>query len=140
MHITGRDGQLLEEFWGEEARAYLGITVPEFPNLFCMYGPATNLSHAGSINLHSECQARYIVGCVKALIDGHKQSMAVKPEVFQRFNDKLVDTLAQMVWSHKGTTSWYRNKSGHVVNTSPWRLVDYREWTRAPKLDEYDFA
>lgn len=140
MHITGRDGQLLEEFWGEEARAYLGITVPEFPNLFCMYGPATNLAHAGSIILHSECQARYIVGCVKALIDGHKHEMSVKRDVFQRFNDKLVDTLSKMVWSHKGTSSWYRNKAGNVVNTSPWRLVDYREWTRAPKLDDYDFA
>jgi 4-hydroxyacetophenone monooxygenase len=140
MHITGRSGRELQEVWGEEARAYLGITVPEFPNLFCMYGPATNLAHAGSIILHSECQARYIVGCVKALIDGHKQAMAVKRDVFERFNTKLVETLGQMVWSHKGTTTWYRNKAGRVVNTSPWRLVDYREWTRAPKLDEYDFA
>ena len=140
MQITGRGGKKLEEVWGEEARAYLGITVPDFPNLFCMYGPATNLAHAGSIILHSECQARYIIGCVKALVDGHKQAMAVKRDVFERFNAKLVETLEQMVWSHKGTTSWYRNKAGHVVNTSPWRLVDYREWTRAPKLDEYDFA
>ena len=140
MQITGRGGVKLEEVWGDEARAYLGITVPDFPNLFCMYGPATNLAHAGSIILHSECQARYIVGCVKALVDGHKQAMAVKRDVFERFNAKLVETLEQMVWSHKGTTSWYRNKAGHVVNTSPWRLVDYREWTRAPKLEEYDLV
>jgi 4-hydroxyacetophenone monooxygenase len=140
MRIAGRGGKRLDEVWGEEARAYLGITVPDFPNLFCMYGPATNLAHGGSIILHSECQARYIVGCVKALIDGHRRSMAIKRDVFERFNAKLVETLGQMVWSHKGTTTWYRNKAGHVVNTSPWRLVDYREWTRAPKLEEYDFA
>ncbi len=140
MQIAGRGGVKLEEFWGEEARAYLGITVPDFPNLFCMYGPATNLAHAGSIILHSECQARYIAGCIKALVDSHKKAMAVKRDVFERFNAKLVETLEQMVWSHKGTTTWYRNKAGRVVNTSPWRLVDYREWTRAPKLDEYDFA
>jgi 4-hydroxyacetophenone monooxygenase len=140
MQITGRNGLRLDEVWGDEARAYLGITVPDFPNLFCMYGPATNLAHGGSIIQHSECQARYIMGCIKALADGRKKAMTVKREVFDRFNQRLVDTLATMVWSHAGTGSWYRNKAGHVVNTSPWRVVDYREWTRAPKLDEYDLT
>lgn len=137
MQITGRGGVQLGEFWGDTPRAYLGITVAGFPNLFCMYGPATNLAHAGSIIQHSEWQARYISGCIKSLIDGRKQSMEVKREVYDQFNEKLTTTLSQMVWSHSGTSTWYRNKSGQVINTSPWRLVDYREWTRAPKLDEY---
>jgi 4-hydroxyacetophenone monooxygenase len=41
------------------------------------------------------------------------------------------------VWSHPGVNSWYRNRAGRVVTTSPWRLVDYWNWTRAPKLEEY---
>ena len=65
MEIVGRDGVTLRERWGEEPRAYLGITVPGFPNLFCLYGPGTNLAHAGSIIFHSECQVRYVMGCLR---------------------------------------------------------------------------
>ncbi|HWI12265.1 MAG TPA: NAD(P)/FAD-dependent oxidoreductase, partial [Burkholderiaceae bacterium] len=137
MQITGRNGLRLDEFWGDEPGAYLGVTVTGFPNLYCMYGPATNLAHGGSLIQHSEWQGRYIAGCIKATIDSGKRAMEVKPEVYAAFNKKLVETLEQMVWSHGGTTSWYRNKNGRVVTTSPWRLVDYRDWLHAPKLEEY---
>ena len=43
MTVTGRGGVDLHEQWGGDARAYLGITVPGFPNLFCLYGPNTNI-------------------------------------------------------------------------------------------------
>ena len=39
MTIVGRGGEILSERWGERPSAYLGITVPGFPNFFCMYGP-----------------------------------------------------------------------------------------------------
>jgi hypothetical protein len=32
---------------------------PNFPNLFLLYGPGTNLAHGASIILHSECQVQY---------------------------------------------------------------------------------
>ena len=70
MDITGRDGVDLRSTWGERPAAYLGITVPGFPNLFCMYGPGTNLAHGGSLIFHSECQMRYITQCLEVLIGG----------------------------------------------------------------------
>src|SRR5690606_5497017 len=39
MRVVGRDGIDLHEQWQGDARAYLGITIPGFPNLFCLYGP-----------------------------------------------------------------------------------------------------
>jgi hypothetical protein len=78
------------------------------------------------------------VGCVKALIDGHRRSMAVKRDVFERPRTGR-DPGADGVVS-QGDHELVPQQAGHVVNTSPWRLVDYREWTRAPKLEEYDFA
>ncbi|MEN8160985.1 MAG: 4-hydroxyacetophenone monooxygenase, partial [Myxococcota bacterium] len=137
MQITGRGGVSLREHWGEEPRAYLGITVPRFPNLFCLYGPATNLAHAGSIIFHSECQVRYVMGCVKALIEGDERAMECRREVHDAFNRRLDERLARMVWSHPGMTSWYKNSQGRVTTTSPWRLVDYWRWTREPDLADY---
>ena len=59
MKIRGLDGRDLREEWGSGARAYLGVSVPHFPNLYLMYGPNTNLG-SGSIVFMLECQARYV--------------------------------------------------------------------------------
>src|SRR5581483_1729138 len=37
-----RSSDLLHEVWGAEPSAFLGVTVPGFPNLFILYGPNTN--------------------------------------------------------------------------------------------------
>jgi 4-hydroxyacetophenone monooxygenase len=137
MEIEGRGGRSLRERFGEEPRAYLGITVPGFPNLFCLYGPSTNLAHAGSIIFHSECQVRYVMGCVKAVVENGKRALECREEVHDAFNAKLDDALAKLVWSHPGMNSWYKNGRGRVTTTSPWRLVDYWRWTREPDLADY---
>jgi 4-hydroxyacetophenone monooxygenase len=137
MEIVGRGGRRLNEMWGDEPRAYLGITVPDFPNLFCLYGPATNLAHAGSIIFHSECQVRYVTECVKTLIENGAKAMDCRPEVYEDYARRLAAELETLVWSHPAAESWYRNSRGRVVTTSPWRLIDYWNWTRAPNLGDY---
>ncbi len=137
IEVLGRGGKNLGEVWGDEPRAYLGITVPDFPNLFCLYGPATNLAHAGSIIFHSECQVRYTTACIQALLEHGARAMDVKPAVYDDYTRRLVAELETLVWSHPAADSWYRNKSGRVVTTSPWRLADYWKWTRSPNLTDY---
>src|SRR5690606_23332054 len=64
MRVTGRDGVDLHEQWDGDARAYMGITVPGFPNFFMLYGPNTNIVVNGSIIYFSECEVQYILGCL----------------------------------------------------------------------------
>jgi 4-hydroxyacetophenone monooxygenase len=137
MDVVGRGGKHLAEVWGDEPRAYLGITVPEFPNLFCLYGPATNLAHAGSIIFHSECQVRYVTACLQALLENGARAMECRREVYDDYARRLIAELETLVWSHPACDSWYRNRAGRVVTTSPWRLADYWKWTRAPDLSDY---
>ncbi|MBX3028198.1 NAD(P)/FAD-dependent oxidoreductase [bacterium] len=139
MDIVGRDGASLRQRWGDEPRAYLGITVPEFPNLFCLYGPGTNLAHAGSIIFHSECQVRYVMASIAALLASGRAAMECRREVHEAYAARFDARHAQMVWSHAGATSWYKNPAGRVLTTSPWRLVDYWTWTRAPNPDDFHF-
>jgi 4-hydroxyacetophenone monooxygenase len=138
MRITGRDGAVLSERWGDDPSAHLGITVPGFPNLFLLYGPGTNLSSGGSIIFHSECQVRYVMGCLDLLLrDGG--SMDCRVDVHDEYNERLQAEHARMVWSHPSIRhSWYRNESGKVTVLSPWRLVDYWSWTRAPEPGHFD--
>ena len=139
MKVTGRQGVNLHGLWGDEARAYLGITIPQFPNLFCLYGPATNLAHAGSIIFHSECQVRYVTSCIKTLIERGASAMDCKTEVYEAYVTRLINELAGLVWSHPQAGSWYRNSKGRVVTTSPWRLVDYWGWTQAINPSDYQW-
>ena len=44
-----------------------------------------------------------------------------------------------MVWTHDKVDSWYRNKEGRVITNSPWRLVDYWNFTKEPKENDYLF-
>jgi 4-hydroxyacetophenone monooxygenase len=136
MTIIGRGGTDLREQWGDEASAYLGITVPGFPNFFCLYGPGTNLAHAGSIIFHSECQVRYILGCLRQSFE-HDVPLDCRPDAYEAYTQRLRAALKRMVWSHRGVHNWYQNARGVVVATSPWRLVDYWRWTREPDLADY---
>ncbi len=85
MQITGRDGSDLRETWGERARRVPRASPsPGFPNLFCMYGPGTNLAHGGSLIFHSECQMRYITRCLEHLVDDGLRTMEPTPGALRR--------------------------------------------------------
>ncbi len=141
MRVQGKGGQTLRDVWGDDnPRAYLGITVPSFPNLFMIYGPGTNLAHGGSAIYHSECQTRYIMQCLRELLETGAKAMDVRREPHDRFNTLLDDTHAKMVWAHRGVGNWYKNKAGRVVTNSPFRLVDYRAMTVALDPGDYDIV
>ncbi len=138
MEITGRTGRTLRDVWGDRPKAYLGITVPEFPNLFCMYGPGTNLAHGGSLIFHSECQMRYITGCLDVLISQDRASMEPRDDVHDAYYQRVQKELEGLVWSHPSVThSWFKNPEGKIHVLSPWRLVDYWSWTRRPEIDDF---
>jgi 4-hydroxyacetophenone monooxygenase len=138
MHVVGRGGVSLRDLWGEDdPRAYLGITVPGFPNFFMMYGPNTNLAHGGSAVYHSECQIRYILQAIRELVETGSGSIECQMEPFETYNRKVDEAHRQMVWSHPAVTSWYKNKRGRVIMNSPWRLADYRHLTARLDPDDY---
>jgi 4-hydroxyacetophenone monooxygenase len=140
MTVIGRDGGILSEHWGERPSAYLGITIPGYPNFFCMYGPGTNLAHGGSLIFHSECQMRYITECLVLLIAGGRKSMEPTEDKAADWHDRTQAEMRKMVWSQPSVKhSFYKNKFGEVYVLSPWRLVDYWVWTRVPNPDDFVF-
>jgi 4-hydroxyacetophenone monooxygenase len=141
MVLSGKSGEQIIDLWeGDNARAYLGITVPDYPNLFLLYGPNTNLGHGGSIIFHTECQTRYVISCIRELVEGSHRSMEVRQEAYEAYNDRLDEALAKMIWQNVDRDSWYRNSRGRVVTNSPWRLVDYWALTMAPDVEDYVFV
>jgi cation diffusion facilitator CzcD-associated flavoprotein CzcO len=62
--ILGAGRRPLTEEWSEVPRAYLGLSVPGFPNMFLLYGPNTN-GGTGSVIFTIEAGMRHVIATVK---------------------------------------------------------------------------
>ena len=78
MEIAGEGGRTLADAWGDEPRAYLGITVPAFPNLFLLYGPNTN-GGTGSVPYTIEAAMGHVISALRALDRADARRIEIKP-------------------------------------------------------------
>ncbi len=138
IDVTGRDGESLRAKWGDAPTAYLGMTVPSFPNLFCMYGPGTNLAHGASLFFHSECQIRYVMDAIRHVIDAGATTIEVRESPYEDYAQRYSAEMSRLVWSHPSIAhSHYKNQDGQVFTLSPWPLDEYWEWTKNIKPSDY---
>jgi 4-hydroxyacetophenone monooxygenase len=140
MKVTGRAGIDLHEHWGGNARAYLGLTIPGFPNLFCLYGPNTNIVVNGSIIYFSECGVRAILGCLEMMLRAGARTVEVRKDVHDEFNEQVDAENSRMAWGFSGVNSWYKNESGHVAQNWPFTLLEYWQRTLEPNPADYELA
>jgi len=137
VKITGANGKRLKETWGDDPKAYLGMNIPGFPNLYVMAGPNSGLAHGGSAILVAECQVWYILSLIKSMLENQALALDVRQDVHDEYNNKVDQEHAQLVWAHPGMNNWYKNAKGRVFAPMPWRLVDYWSLTRQPTLSDY---
>ena len=135
MEVIGRDGRSLHRDWDSGAEAYLGMTVPGYPNLFLLYGPNTNLGHNSILSM-IESQIAYIAQACALLRDSDVRSVDVRPPVAGAYNEEVQAALADTVWA-AGCDSWYTTDDGR--NTQNWsgRAGSYRRRTR--RFDPADY-
>lgn len=137
MAVTGRDGVVLSSVWGvDDPRAYLGITAPHFPNLFFLYGPNSNPG-GGAVITTIEQQVDYVVQLVREMVTGGLSSIECRADVHDAYNERVDDAHAQLVWSHPGMQTYYRNAKGRVVMNMPWPIVEYWDLVRHADLDDF---
>lgn len=139
IDVRGLDGVDLNTAWGDSAYAYLGVTVPGFPNFFCMYGPGTNGVNGASIIYNSECQMRYIMGCIDMVLAGGYGSAMPRAEVCDDYNRRNQERLKTMVYSHPAvSSSYYKNAAGGLPTLYGFRIFDYWRWTSRPNPQDYE--
>jgi 4-hydroxyacetophenone monooxygenase len=137
MEIYGTDGRALHDEWqGDDARAYLGMASPGFPNLFFLYGPNTN-PPGGSWVTVAEDQVRYIAQMLGAMVRSGLASVEVKQERYDEYNAKVDELSSELVTSLDGVDSYYRNARGRVVTNSPWTILEYWSLIRQPDLADF---
>jgi cation diffusion facilitator CzcD-associated flavoprotein CzcO len=138
MEIEGAGGRTLAEAWGDVARAYLGMSVPGFPNLFLLYGPNTN-GGTGSVIYTIEAAMAHILDALRQLEVTDARRIEVRPQVAEAFDRELRSALAGTVW-HTGCTNWYVDENGNDPNQWPWLWSQYRRRTAQLDPDAYELS
>lgn len=138
MTICGRGGVRLADAWARGAEAYLGMTVPGFPNFFMLYGPNTNLGHNSAIFM-IECQVRYVIQLLKRMRSMGAAEIEPRPQALARFSARLKQRMGKTVWAG-GCRSFYQDETGRVVIIWPFSTVRYWWLTRRPRLADYLLA
>ncbi|MBN3837302.1 alpha/beta hydrolase fold domain-containing protein, partial [Burkholderia sp. Ac-20344] len=137
MRITGRDGLDLNDAWRRGAQAYLGLTVPGFPNFFMLYGPNTNLGH-NSIVYMLESQIAHVMRCLRTMQRDGAREIDVDARRYRRFNTHVQQRLEGSVWN--SCKSWYVDASGHNSTNWPGFTLTYRWITRFTGMSAYRFT
>jgi 4-hydroxyacetophenone monooxygenase len=132
MEVTGRDGTL-EELWAEDgARAHLGIAMPGFPNLFCIYGPNTNSNQGTLPTMGAELQTRFAIQCIDALLTSGATAIEVTREAYDASNRRLDERLASTIYADPRLQTYYVNEHGRSSTQSGWSTLEYWTMTRSP--------
>jgi cation diffusion facilitator CzcD-associated flavoprotein CzcO len=128
MRVTGRDGLTLDEAWADGARAFLGLTVPRFPNLFLLYGPNTN-GGTGSVVETLESGVRHVLAALRELDRTGARQIEVTEGAAAAFDAQLRAALEGTVW-HSGCRNWYVDERGFDPSQWPWTWRAYGQRTR----------
>ena len=138
LKISGFQGKELNDSWSEGAEAHRGVTVSGFPNFFMLYGPNTNLGH-NSIIFMIECQAKFIMQCIKKVLDNKKSYIDIKKAEMLKYNEDVQKGLEKTVFS-SNCDSWYKNEKGKVVNNYHKGHISYWYENSRPNFKEFNFG
>lgn len=139
VDVQGRGGRQLNTVWKDYPEAYLGITVTDFPNLFVLYGPNTNLGH-NAITFMLERQVEYVVKALDGLAETDKAAMAPSRAAQDRFNAQVQADLEKTVWADPACNSWYKNEHGKITQNWSSHTRDYAAAVAEVKFEDYELS
>jgi cation diffusion facilitator CzcD-associated flavoprotein CzcO len=137
--VIGKGGRSVQDTWAEYPRAYLGTSLPGFPNLFVVTGPNTGIGHTSAIFV-IEAQMEYIRRAIEAVQSRGAKAIEVKPEAEADYTAMIHREMKQTVWQSGGCNSWYKSKSGHVIAMFPGFSFTFRQMAKAFKPVHHLFS
>ncbi|TWG92934.1 cation diffusion facilitator CzcD-associated flavoprotein CzcO [Nocardioides sp. J9] len=142
IQVVGREGRDLGRWWRETRfQAYEGISVPGFPNFFCLNSPYSysGLSYFTTI----ETQMAHLARLLTAMAQRGADVVEVTEEANAAFLDRMTGLLGNSVFnagSCSTARSYYFNQHGEAVLLRPTSTLSaHREAVRFP-LEDYTFA
>ncbi|WP_324193464.1 flavin-containing monooxygenase [Nocardia otitidiscaviarum] len=110
MAITGLGGRTLDQVWAHGPRAFEGMMLPDFPNLFMLIGPHSPVANH-PLTAVAEAQSHRIVHWLRRWRAGEFTAVAPTPAATDRYNAGLRAAAPGTVWT-TGCRSWYLGADG----------------------------
>lgn len=136
MQIIGRNGVDLEALWADHPKAYLAITMPDFPNLFMLNGPNGPVGNFSLIDI-AEHQWRFISQLLDRLKSGEAREICCTSQALERFESDRTEAAKGTVWFHGGCHSWYLDSRG-IPASWPWSYSLFVEKMGAPRWEDLE--
>ena len=123
--VIGQHGISLSQQWQDYPRAYLGTSLPNFPNFFTITGPNTGIGHTSAIFV-IESQLKYVMHCVNEI--SHNGVVSIQPSELAEddYTNMVHKEMKRTVWANGGCNSWYQNAQGKVIAMFPGFSFSYR--------------
>ena len=128
LEVVGRTGDTLQKYWDGEPRAFLGVTVPTFPNFFMLYGPGTN---GGEIALNLRNQAAYTLRVVKRMVREGVTAVEVKRSWADPYHAWLMAQMESTAWAV--SNNYFTTKTGKIVTQWPFERARLRRAPQDPR-------
>jgi 4-hydroxyacetophenone monooxygenase len=139
MQYTGRGGADLRALWAPDGpRAYLGLQVPRFPNMFILYGPNSQPVSGGTgLPIWYCLWAGYVAQCLVRMLESGHSRVEVRESAYQRYNRALDEESRKLILLHEQGApekNYYVNEFGRVQVNAPWygpefhRMCENVEW------------
>lgn len=141
---TGRDGIDVQDFWSTDGpRAYLGMMIPEFPNMFMIYGPNSQpLSGGTGLPMWYVIWSAYIGKLVVRMVEEGKSSVEVSLEAYERYN-KALDAEASrlLLLQDEGAPdkNYYVNENGRLQMNAPWYGPEFHRLCAQVEWDDIEY-
>jgi cation diffusion facilitator CzcD-associated flavoprotein CzcO len=135
MRVSGKDGCTIAEAWKDAEEAYLGVSVPGFPNFFMIGGPGSPIGNF-SFLMTAENQCAYAMNMISFLASGHATALSPKTEAMRQFNKAVQERMPSTIWV-SGCKNWYMDKNGNIA-LWPWSWEHFEKTMRKPNLDHFE--
>ena len=126
--MIGSGARTLGETWNHSPRAYLGTTVPGFPNMFILLGP--NSIGINSVIFSLESQIAYIIGALRTMDKRGVRRIELKPQALEDYVSERDRRSTGSVWTEGGCKAYYTDEQGRNFAIYPGFAAGYRWRTR----------
>jgi len=137
MNVIGRGGVNLNDVWADRPKAYMAVSIPDFPNFFMLNGPNGPVGNFSLIDI-AEQQLHYIWAFIEKLRRGECREIAAKRDAMETFERERMEAARKTVFG-SGCNSWYLDAEG-IPATWPWTRTRFCEEMKAPRLEQYELV
>ena len=120
LNITGKKGINLSKFWSKGPKSFLGLLVPNFPNLFIVSGPGSP-SVLTNVPVQIEQHVKWITNCIKYLEKNRKKSIETTNLAAKKWQKEIMNSVKKTLFM-KAKSSWYK---GDNIPGKPKTFLPY---------------